>query len=242
MTRTKFRPGSINSRGLRKAFHHREADPLFSRLFEVADELKATFDGLVAVREAQTPLKTREANAIELRQTAVRTTEIIKRRISELSNNFLDVAERKGELALERAGVRYDPQGGDEVRRALREMGTGAAGDKARTEALQAAVKSGDRIVLAAIRNAPSPITIGGFNLPTDQVIETYVRQENPGFADEMIDLLSAIEHLSILEQSFERGAEDLRDLDGEAAADAGIRLAEAAKQKLQGSLGIELS
>lgn len=240
MSKSKLRPGAINSQGLRTAFGHRANDPLYSRLFGVAEEMKMAFDGLVAVREAQTPLKTREANAVELRQKTKRTTEIVKRKMETVAREFIAAVETKKGQALERAGVRDDPPGADEVRRAFREMGSGAAGDRARTAALDAAAKRGDRVVLAAIRNAPSPITVGGFNVPTDQVIEAFVRQENPGYEEELDELLTAMEHMNILEESFEMGADKLRDRVAEEAADKGIRLAEEADRKLRGALGVD--
>jgi|GEM_PF-4943264 len=236
MPKSPFRPGAINSQSLRKAFAHRGQDALFSRLFGAAEELKTTFDGLLAVREAQSPLKTREANALELRQKVRRTTEIAKGKLDTLAGEFIRTMEQREAQALERAGVRYDPPGADEVRRALREMKS----DKDRDAALQAAAKRGDRVVLAAVRNAPSPITVGGFTLPPEQVVGRFVSEQNPGYVEEMHDMATALEHMNILEDSFERGADDLRDRQAEEAADAGQRLAEEANRKLRGALGID--
>lgn len=236
MAKSPLRPGAINSQGLRKAFEHRSQNALFSRLFGTAEELKTTFDGLLAVREAQSPMKTREANAVDLRHKVRRTTEIAKGKVDTLANEFMRTMEQREAQALDRAGVRHDPPGGDEVRRALRELKT----DKERDAALQAAAKRGDRVVLAAVRNAPSPITLGGFTLPTDQIIGRFVSEQNPGYAEEMHDMATALEHMNILEESFERGADDLRDRQAEEAADAGLRLAEEANRKLRGALGID--
>ncbi|MBX9574550.1 MAG: hypothetical protein K2X07_02810 [Caulobacteraceae bacterium] len=240
MSRTKIRPGVISSRSVRKVFGHREGDRLFSDLFGTFDELTSAYDGLLAVRAAQTPLKTREANALELRRAVARTTEIAKAKMNTVARKFIETIQAKEKAALERAGVLSDPPGADEVRRAFREMGHGPAGDKARADALQAAAKRGDSVVLAAIRNAPSPITTGGFSSPPGMVIDAFVSDQNPGYVDSVQELRDALQHMNIVEEAFEKGADGLRDREAEASADAGHARAEAATRQLRGALGID--
>lgn len=232
---THTRPGVINSRGVRKAFDRRSDNPLFGKLFNEVDSAVLAFDGLLAVKGAPNPTRTREANALEMKRQIEGTVSTVKRKLTAVYDEILSAAEKRIRAAEVWAGVDKDPAGGDEVRRALREMT-----EKQRQAALDRAVANGDRIVLASIANAPSEITVGTFRSPPSLAIDQWVRDNNPGLAEDIADYRGAMEHINMIVDSFDQGANKLRDRVAEEAAERGVRLATDAERQLRGTLGVD--
>lgn len=234
MTKNHTRPGVISSRGFRKAYEGSRWDsPLFRETAGVLDGAQLTFDGLIAVRESASPLKTREANAVALRASVQKAVEITKAKITSRREAFVTAMLAREAGAYRSAGV-VDMPGAEEVRSALRAMTP-----KERDSALGEAIKRGDKHVISAIHFAPSPVTTGAFSAPVSNLIEQYVREQNPGYSEEMTDMVGAINHLDIVAEAFSKGADDLRDRVGEAAADEGTTAAAEAQKKLSGALGV---
>lgn len=228
---TNFRPGALSSAPLRKRLDHLP-DPLFARAFATVDRMATIYDGLIAVRENQTPMQTPEANAAAYKQRMDAAQATVRDLRDGLKQTIMDAMLAREDAALEKAGVRYDPPGGDEIRRALREMSP-----KDRDRAIMDAAERGDRLVLAAVRHAPSPVTIGATTVPFDAVLGAFIERESPGHNAEMENLAFVAQHLHLVAESFEAGSNKLRDLSAEQAGNEGSKAAAEALGKLQAAL-----
>lgn len=227
MSTTRSTPPTLSSAAARSQFEERR-EPVFLGAINTVDQLAALYEGLQAVRESQSPLETREANALAYRQrydAAVARAENLVRAPVE---RCVDFEASSKAAAMKAAGIAADPPRADEIRTALRSMSQ-ADRDRAVTQAMD----RGDAAVIAAIIHAPSPIVVGEFSIPLETMTAHFLDKANPHLAKDAEDFETAVETVKMAWDGFQRGARSLRDLPAEGRAEEGQARASAAAGRL---------
>lgn len=225
-----IRPATVSSTGARQRIGHL-SDPVFGKTLNTLDQMAAIYDGVLAVRENQSPLNTREANAAAYKKAADAAIDRAHEVAARLGQ---EIAGRMATLSIEaekKAGIFTELPGSAEIRAALRGMP-----QKDRDRAVMEALKNDDHVFIAAVIHAPSPVTTGKITTPRDTLIKEFVARANPTLESEMADLEFAMQSIILANDGFQKGARDLRDIgaeqravtEGAAAAKANGKLAAA--------------
>lgn len=227
-----IRPATVSSTGARTRLGHL-SDPVFSRTLSTLDQMAAIYEGILDVRNNQSPLNTRETNAVEYKKAA--DAAIAKaQQVARAAHQA--VAERMADLSIAaegKAGLHSEHPGAAEIRGALKGMS-----QKERDAAIMAAVDAGDKALISAVLHAPSPITHGPVTIPRETLIKEVVNRANPTLENEMADLEFALQSLSLAHDGFESGAKKLRDIGAEDRALEGSAAAATARGKLAAAMG----
>lgn len=232
MAKTHIRPPSISSAPIRNRLSY-GSDPALARAVNAIDMVSDIYDGLIAVRENQSPMNTREANAVAFRAKCDKVKESALRALNSARE---EAVGRMVDLSMDAdraAGILKEPHNAAEIRAALRSMT-----QKDRDAAILDAMKDGDSALVAATLHATSPITVGHVGLPRDTMMEQYRGRFMPDYAERMEALGDALTSINLAAEGFTTGANRLRDTFGENSASEGERAARSASQRLADALG----
>tara|TARA_R110000787_G_scaffold83794_2_gene180063 strand:- start:86 stop:817 length:732 start_codon:yes stop_codon:yes gene_type:complete len=229
---TKIRPGSLTSTPARKRLEQYN-DPTFNEVIHAIDQMAGIYDGLAAVRENRDPMKTHAAHAVEYKKQFETATAKAAMRTNRLLEALADRWVKAEDSARKNAGLEHLHPGAVEVRETLRGMKT----TKERDAAIRQAFNQGDRVIVSAVINAPSPVTLGEVTVPLNALTEDYISRENPGYRDELDATDFAAQALRIAHEGFNKGAGKLRDVPLEIAAAEGAKSAQSAAGKLAAAM-----
>jgi hypothetical protein len=226
-----IRPATVSSTGARKRLEHL-SDPVFSRTLNTLDQMAAIYEGVLGIRNNQSPLNTREANALDYKKAAdaaiTRAQEVAQRAHAEIAERMADLSIQ----AEKNAGIHSELPGSAEIRAALRGMS-----QKDRDAAILEAVARGDQFLMSAVLHAPSPITTGAVTMPREALMKDFVQRANPTLESEMADLEFALQSVVLASQGFQNGAKKLRDIGAEERAMDGSAAAATARGKLAAAM-----
>ncbi|MEX0405531.1 hypothetical protein ABGN05_07665 [Aquibium sp. LZ166] len=233
MTRiTVTRPPLLNSRiardnllpnGIDSQPERSELDSVFSAI----DKLRDIWDGLSAVRSANNPLKTPQAQALEYKVAFEKAAKVATGEVRRAADALMSAREKAQHDALGRAGLKATFTNKAALQGVLRTMSKAK-----RDETLMTAIASGDHEVMAAIHDA-HPLLIGDTTVPLATLIQQFVEQQAPDEAAKVSKINAALEHLELTYQQFSRSADKLRDKQAEVDGEAGSRAAKEAEAKL---------
>ncbi|MBF0678552.1 MAG: hypothetical protein IR164_06410 [Devosia sp.] len=228
---TPIRHPSLSSKAARNALDHLTT-PIYDNVFSTIDSLGSLYDGLAAVRANEDPTKTRENNALAYQQKF----EAAYLRAQKLANERAEaVAAYEAKIvadAYKKAGVDKLPTQAEAIWLALRGMD-----QKSRDAAVIEAINSGDRVVIAAITHAPSPMLTGKFTVPVKTSTELFIDKMAPEMRQELGHIERAMAFLEHASSAFVKSAQELRDLPAEQRGAEGHAAATQAESAFQAAM-----
>jgi len=227
---TKMKPIMLSSKNLRTMMTGNGRNSYaFIKAATAIDEMSRLHDALDTLHRTPSAQLTKEGRAAKYRQqfdramaaskaAALAAVDALNAHEAELIRD----AEIKAGLHTHVLEVTQQ-----EIRQALRELPQAQ-----RDQAVREAAMRGDASVIAAVRNAASPLLTGLINVPIDELVQMLVAKHSPGLDDELQDVSTAVDLLQGAVNAFTREAEARRDPHLEAEAqrqDAATQAADAA-------------
>lgn len=208
--------------------------PEFRHAIAAIDRLGELYEGLSAIRATNDSRVTPEARA---ERYAQQHQAALAMKASILNNARHDLNSRRERLrnvAIERSGLNGTYPQGEEVRRALRDLPP-----KERDKAINEAVDNGDAWIVGSVVRFPDLLT-GKLSLSKAQLTDLFITRASPELPGELNAIDTAFQHLSLAEQTFEREAERMRDIEAENRANEDRKAVEEAEAKLSKALGMD--
>jgi len=207
---TKMKPIMLSSKNLRNMMTGNGRNSYaYIKTATAIDEMSRLHDALDTLHRTPSPQMTKEGRAAKYRQqfdkamaaskaAALAAVDALNDRERELIRD----AEIKAGLHTHVPEVTQQ-----EIRQALRELPQAQ-----RDQAVREAAMRGDASVIAAVRNAASPLLTGAVTVPVDELVKMLVAKHSPGLDDELQDISTAYDLLTGAVNSFAREAEARRD------------------------------
>jgi hypothetical protein len=228
---TPIRHPSLSSKAARDALDH-VSNPVFDGVFQTIDSLAALHDALAGVRANASPLQTPEANAIAYKKSFDSAQAQAKKLLEARMDSVMAYDAKVMADAHAKAGLNMRPAQADAICQALRSMT-----QKERDAAVMDAITRGDRVVIAAIKHAPTPLLTGTFTVPLETTIEHFLHEHTPELFEEQENIETALSFLNLAAGAFRSETEKMRDLIAEDRAERGSAAAKKAEADLQAAM-----
>lgn len=227
---TKMKPIMLSSKNLRNMMSGNGRNSYaYIKAATAIDEMSRLHDALDVLHRTPSPQLTKEGRAAKYRQQFDKALSASKasalaavEALNEREREIIRDAEIKAGLHKHVPEVTQQ-----EIRQALRELPQAE-----RDRVVREAAMRGDASVIAAVRNAASPLLTGPITTPLPELVQILVATHSPGLDDELQDISTAVDLLQGAVNSFVREAEARRDPHLEAEAqrqDAATQAADAA-------------